>query len=111
MSARPNSVKAVFLLTMFKLILAWTFFAVFKLGGKDPVLGALIMKTAIAYVALAIPMFVLIHKHNANGVRFFLVLSIAASIPAKAIIGIVIDVVALGLTFGRPARAFFATAP
>ena len=63
--------------------------------------------TASAYVLLAIPTFVSIHRYSARGTRLFLVLAILASLPLRAVVGIVLDVIALGLTFAPSARAFF----
>ena len=110
MSARPKSVKAIFLITMFKIALSWTFFAVFQFKGIDPAKAQLVMYTALAYMALAVPTFIFIHQRNATGVRICISLAILSSIPARAAIGIVIDVIALGLSFGMPAKSFFAAA-
>lgn len=111
MTDRPKSIKAVFLLTVFKVLLAWTFFAVFTLRGPGPVSTDLILYTAMAYVVLAIPTFVFIHRRNAAGVRVCLALAIVASLPARAAIAIVIDVVALVLTFRAPSKRFFSAQP
>lgn len=108
MNERPKSIKAVFLLTTFKVLLAWAFFAVASLGGGAPIDPSIILYTATAYVVLAIPTFVFIHRRNAVGVRVCIALAIVASLPARAVIGIVIDVVALVLTLRPPARGFFA---
>lgn len=110
MSERPKSIRAVFLLTMFKIVLAWTFFAVFTIRGSGPVSTDIILYTASAYVALAIPTFVFIHRRNAIGVRVCIGLAIIASLPARAGIAIVIDVISMVLTFRRPAKDFFASA-
>lgn len=108
MSARPKSVRAVFLLTMFKLLLSWGFFAVFSFRGGGPVDTSTLGYTAVAYVALAIPTFVFIHRRNAVGVRVCIALAIVASIPARAVIAIFVDVVAMALTFRGSAKRFFA---
>lgn len=103
----PKSIRAVFLLTCFKVLLAWTMFGVISKIGSDRIDPNLIMYTAAAYTVLAIATFVLIHKHSAIGVRVCIGLAILASIPASAFIGIVLDVAALALTFTKPAKAFF----
>jgi len=108
MSDRPKSIKAVFLLTVFKVLLAWTFFVVASFVPQVPVNADLIAYTASAYMALAIPTFVFIHRRNVVGVRICIALAIVASLPARAGIAIVIDVVAMVLTLRRPAKRFFA---
>lgn len=108
MSGPPKTIRGVFLLTMFKILLAWGFFAVFSLRGGGPVDTNIILYTASAYVVLAIPTFILIHRHNAMGVRICIGLALLASIPARAGIAIVLDLVALGLTFTKPSKSFFA---
>ncbi len=110
MTERPKAMKAVFLLTMFKILLAWGFFAVFSLFDVGPVNPDIIMYTATAYVALAIPTFVFIHRRNAVGVRVCIALAILASIPARAGIAIAIDVVALILTLRKTSKRFFTAA-
>ncbi|MCP5071257.1 MAG: hypothetical protein GY946_32250 [bacterium] len=106
-SRRPKAIKAVFLLTMFKIVLAWTFYAVFSMLGSGPVDPSIILYTASAYVVLAVPTFVFIHRRNALGVRICIGLAIVASLPARAGIGILIDVIAMVLTFRKPSKAFF----
>lgn len=108
MTDRPASIRAIFLLTCFKIVLAWSFFAVAMSGVALPVDAAPIGYTATAYVVLAIPTFFFIHQRNALGVRACIVLAILASIPVGAVIAMVIDVIALSLTFREPAKQFFA---
>lgn len=108
MRERPKSIRGIFLLTCFKILLAGGFF-VFAVSAEAPLVPpALIAYTAAAYLILAIPMFILIHRRNALGVRVAIVLAIVASIPVRAFIGIAIDVVALLLTFRTSAKQFFA---
>lgn len=104
---RPTSVKSIFLLTMFKIVLAWVLYGVISYKGNNPALANMILMTASAYVLLAIPTFVFIHKHNAWGVRICVGLAVVASIPVKAVIGIAIDLIAFGLTYRQAAKEFF----
>ena len=104
---RPASVRGVFLLTCLKILLSWGFFAVFAIRGDNPDATRTILYTALAYLALALPMFALIHKRSALGVRALLGLALLASIPARAGIGILLDLVCLGLTFRASARQYF----
>lgn len=103
----PKSIRAIFLLTCFKILLAAGFFVVAMSVEVLPLPPQVIGYTAAAYLVLAIPMFVLIHRHNALGVRIFIVLAILASLPARAVIGIGIDVIALILTFRSSSKRFF----
>ena len=77
---KPSSIRAIFLLTVFKILLSWGFFLVFSLRGTDAQMTQLIMYTAGAYVALAIPTFVFIHRRNVLGLRACLVLSVLCAI-------------------------------
>ena len=109
MSERPKTIRGVFLLTVLKMIISFTFFAVFTIKEINPEAAEVILYTSLAYVALAIPMFTLIHKNSAAGVRTFIILAIFAGIPAKAFIGVALDLVALGLTFTKPSQTYFRT--
>ncbi len=108
MKDRPKSIRAVFLLTCLKILIAWTFFAVAASGVVLPVDATKIAYTASAYVAIAIPTFVFIHRRSAIAVRVCIALAIAVSLPTGAVIAILLDLIALGLTFRPPARRFFA---
>ena len=108
MSERPKSIRAIFLLTCFKILLAWTFFGVASVRENPLIEPKLIMYTAISYVALAVPTFVFIHKRNAIGVRVCIGLALLASAPVRAYLAIVLDLIALALSFREPAKRFFA---
>ena len=90
---------------MLKIILSFVFFGVFSFLEKP--MAHVILWTAAGYIALAIPTFVFIHQRNVIGVRICIVLAIVVSLPLKAVLGIVLDVVALSLTFRSAAQAFF----
>ncbi len=105
---RPKSIKAIFLLTVFKCLLAWVFFAVARSVDVPPAPPHLIMITALGYTALALPTIVFIHRRNAWGVRACIVLALVVSVPVRGYVAIVIDIIALGLTFGAAAKRFFA---
>ncbi|MCP4448998.1 MAG: hypothetical protein GY811_27240 [Myxococcales bacterium] len=104
MSDRPKQIKGIFLITVFKIVLTWTFFAVFTAKGRDT---GIIVYTAAAYMVLAVPTLVFIHKRNALGTRVCIILALLASLPAKAFLGIVLDLVALALSFTGPAKRFW----
>lgn len=105
--APPKAVRAVFLLTVFKLLIATTFFVVALTTDFLPLPASAIGMTAGAYLLFAIGTFVSIHRHSALGTRAFIVLAILASLPGRAVIGIAFDLIALGVTFLPSARAFF----
>ena len=107
MSERPKSLRGVFLLTCLKIVISSVFLAVISSKGTDSELAQMILYTTGAYVVLAIPTFIFIHKPSGVGVRAMIALAILVGIPAKAFIGIAIDIIALGLTFTKSSKAYF----
>ena len=97
----------MFLLTVLKLVVASAFLVVALTTSVLPAPASAIGMTAGAYLLLAIPTFIAIHRHSAAGTRLFIVLAILASLPGRAVIGIGIDLIALAVTFLPTARAFF----
>ena len=107
--SRPGTVKAIFFLLVFKLLLAIVLFIVFtvneiSLGKAGP---EIILYTFFAYLALSGLIFYFIHRRNALAVRIALVLDFLVSIPATAIAGFVISAIAFGLTFSKSAKKFW----
>lgn len=103
----PKSIRAVFLLTVFKLLVAMTFLIVALTTDVLPAPASSIGMTGAAYLVFAVPTFVSIHRHHAGATRLFIVLAILSSLPGRAVIGLALDVVALALTFLPSARVFF----
>ncbi|MCP4502915.1 MAG: hypothetical protein GY822_23510 [Deltaproteobacteria bacterium] len=106
-ASRPAATKAIFVLTVVKIALSFTFFTIITLKGTNPDIAQLILKTALAYVALGIPVVVFLHRHNVIGLRVCICLALLISLPARAYLGIVLDVIAFGLTFRNDVTSYF----
>lgn len=108
-SAQPNSLKAIQILTVFKLVLALGMFIVFTI--KDITIGAvgpqIILYTWFGYLAMAGGIFLAIRKKNLAALRAALIADFAISIPATAVIGFVVSAVSAGLTFLPSVRNWF----
>ncbi len=106
---KPKSVRAIFIMNALKILLALGFFLVFtftdvRVGGIGP---SIILYTLIGYIVFFAAMVASILKRNLLGLRISIVLDFLTSIPATAIIGFVIAIASMILTFRKTAIAYF----
>ena len=87
-SAQPAGLKAIQILTIFKLILALGMFIVFTLKGITigSVGPQLILYTGFGYLAMAAGIFYAIRKKHLAGLRIAIFADFVISIPATAVI-------------------------
>lgn len=111
--SKPLLLRAIFILNALKILLAFGFFAAFKFYGLkvgdlegDPA-ATMMLYTAIAYVMTFGAIVISILKRSLIGIRTAILLDFLASIPATAIIGFVIAIISMGLTFTASVRAYF----
>lgn len=100
-STTPAGIKAIQILTIFKLILALGMFVVFTIKGITigSVGPQLILYTWFGYLAMAAGIFYAIRKKHLFGLRAAILLDFIISIPATAVVGFAISAVSFGLTF------------
>ena len=105
----PGTVKAVLIMTGFKIVLAFTFFTVFSVTDLGSGLGdpMKILFTALGYVAMCIPIYLFTRKRNLVALRISLLIDLLISLPVVAVVGVVISAVGLGLSFGKKFKGYF----
>ena len=106
---KPGSVKAITYLTIFKLVLAMGFYLAFTVGGLV-ISGAnptFILYTFGGYAVMAVFILMAISRRKLVMLRVAIIADFIVSIPTTAVIGFVVSLVSLGLTFNKKARAYF----
>ena len=106
---KPKSVRAIFIMNALKIVLALGFFLVFTftdlpVGDLGP---STILYTLIGYIVFFAAMVASILKRNLLGLRISIVLDFITSIPSTAVIGFVIAIASMVLTFRQTAAAYF----
>lgn len=109
--SRPKSVHAAVALSLLLGVLGWTFFGVGSALRPESELLPGILRTASAYTVLVPAVVYGAFKQKAWLMRGALLGLVLASVPFKAVIGIVLGSVALGLTFRATARDWLAGGP
>lgn len=107
--AKPKSVRAIFIMNALKIVLALGFFLVFtftdiRVGDLGP---STILYTLIGYIVFFAGMVASILKRSILGLRISIILDFLSSIPSTAIIGFVVAIVSMVLTFSKTAAAYF----
>lgn len=110
---KPKSIRAIFILNALKIVLALSFlmfftFADITVGAVGP---SIILYTLIGYVVFFTGMVVSILKRSQLGLQISIVLDFITSIPSTAIIGFVIAIVSMILTFSKSSKAYFHYSP
>ena len=95
-----NAMKIFIALSFY---LAFTFTEI-SVGNITP---SIILYTLIGYVILFAAMVISILKRSIWGLRISIILDFLVSIPAKAIIGLVIAIASIMLTFRKTAKIYF----
>ena len=105
---KPGSVKAIQILTIFKVFLSLTFYLVFKFKAPEnaPIPADYILYTFFGYVVMAAVILYAIAKRNMALLRIGIVLDFVVSIPTRAYIGFVIAAVNLILTFNAKTKGY-----
>jgi hypothetical protein len=103
---RPASVHAAVALTLLLVVLGWTFFGLGSVFRPESELLPGILRTAGSYTLLAPVVVFGALRQNRWAMRGGLVLIVLASLPAKAVIGVVLGCVSLGLSFRATARTW-----
>ena len=108
---KPKTVRTIFISNLFKVFLALGFYYAFQSGqlhidGVDP---TKILYTAFAYAVLFGGMVISILKRNVITLRVCILLDFIISIPTTAVIGFVIAILSMGMSFTKSAKAFFAS--
>lgn len=112
--AKPKTLRAIFILNALKILLALGLFIAFKFGGfsagslEGDTGASLILYTMFGYMATFAAIVASILKRNMMALRIAIVVDFLISIPAKAVIGFVVAVIGMGLTFTKPVKAYFA---
>ena len=106
---KPKTVRAIFIMNALKIVLALGFFLVFtftdfRVGDIQP---SIILYTLIGYIVFFAAMVASILKRNLLGLRVSIVLDFLTSIPSTAVIGFVIAIASMILTFSKSAVAYF----
>ena len=106
---KPGTLRAIFILNAFKVLLSLGFYGVFAftefgIEGVDP---THILYTAAAYATLFVGVIIAIQKRTLWGLRICLILDFIVPIPLVAVIGMVISVVSIGLTFTKSVKGYF----
>ncbi|MGB0505128.1 MAG: hypothetical protein ACPGGK_02940 [Pikeienuella sp.] len=111
---KPMKLRAIFIMNALKILLAFGFFVAFKffgasvgaLAGDDAAM--LMLYTMFGYIATFAAIVTSILKRSLLGIRVAIAVDFLVSIPATAVLGFVIAIASMGLTFTTSVRAYFA---
>lgn len=107
---KPILLRAIFIMNGLLMFLPFFFYyaitsKILDVGGElDPMW---MIYTGIAYIALFATLVFCILKRNIMGVRAVLIITLLASLPASAYIGIVVSLISLALSFTAQVKAYF----
>lgn len=106
---KPASVRIIFILNAFKILLAFALYFVFttrdiSIGGADP---SIILYTAFGYIILFGAMVYSILNRKVWGLRASIILDFLVSIPATAIAGFLISIISFIVSYRKSAKAYF----
>lgn len=113
-ASKPVALRVIFILNAFKIFLAFGFFAAFKFFGLQvaelagPKAANLMFYTMLGYMVTFTCIVASILKRSMLGIRAAIAVDFLVSIPATAVIGFVIAIIGMGLTFTASVRAYFA---
>ncbi len=113
-ASKPITLRAIFILNALKILLAFGFFVAFKFYGLQvgelvgPQAANLMLYTMLGYMVTFACIVASILKRSLIGIRAAIAVDFLVSIPATAVIGFVIAIIGMGLTFTESVRAYFA---
>nr|WP_321249678.1 hypothetical protein [uncultured Ruegeria sp.] len=113
-ASKPITLRVIFILNALKILLAFGFFAAFKFYGLQvgelvgPQAANLMLYTMLGYMVTFSCIVASILKRSLIGIRAAIAIDFLVSIPATAVIGFVIAIISMGLTFTASVRAYFA---
>ncbi|WP_170754802.1 hypothetical protein [Ruegeria lacuscaerulensis] len=113
-ATKPVTLRVIFILNALKILLAFGFFAAFKFYGLQvgelvgPQAASLMLYTMLGYMVTFACIVASIIRRSMVGVRSAIAVDFLVSIPATAVIGCVIAIISMGLTFTTSVGAYFA---
>ncbi|MFY2824198.1 hypothetical protein [Ruegeria sp. MALMAid1280] len=113
-ASKPVTLRVIFILNALKILLAFGFFTAFKFYGLQvgelvgPQAANLMLYTMLGYLVTFACIVASILKRSIVGIRAAIAVDFLVSIPATAIIGFIIAIISMVLTFTASARAYFA---
>ena len=111
---KPVTLRMIFILNALKILLAFGFFAAFKFYGLQvgelagPQAANLMLYTMLGYMVTFACIVASILKRSMTGIRAAIAVDFLVSIPATAVVGFVIAIISMGLTFTTTVGAYFA---
>ncbi len=104
---KPASMRIIFILNAFKVLLAFGFYFVFQINDINIGIGPeLILYTALGYVITFAAIVASILKRNLWGLRISIIIDFLISIPITAVIGLVISLISFFITFRKTATTY-----
>ncbi|WP_170766088.1 hypothetical protein [Ruegeria lacuscaerulensis] len=113
-ASKPVTLRVIFILNALKILLAFGFFTAFQFYGLQvgelvgPQAANLMLYTMLGYMATFACIVISILKRSTIGIRAAIAVDFLVSIPATAVIGFIIAIISMGLTFTSSVRAYFA---
>lgn len=113
-ASKPVTLRMIFILNALKILLAFGFFTAFKFYSLQvgelagPQAANLMLYTMLGYMVTFACIVASILKRSLIGIRAAISVDFMVSIPATAVIGFIIAIISMGLTFTASVRAFFA---
>lgn len=110
---KPPLLRVIFILNALKIFLALGLLIGFryfdlKVGSvSGPSAVTMIFWTMLGYVATFAAIVTSILKRSMVGLRAAIVADFLISIPSKAFVGFAVALIAMGLSFARPVKAYF----
>ena len=106
---KPIQLRIIFILNALMMILPFVFYFVITsknitIGGIDPMW---MIYTGLAYMLSFVLLIVAIYKRSIILLRALFVLNIIIALPAKAIIGIVVAIISILISFHKNIKSFF----
>lgn len=107
--AKPVPLRIIFILNALMMVLPFVFYAVItqkniEIGGLNPIW---MLYTAAGYIMSFVALVYFIRKRNITGLRVIILLNVLISLPAKALIGIGVAIISIGLTFTKKVKNYF----
>ncbi|WP_170326482.1 hypothetical protein [Ruegeria arenilitoris] len=113
-ASKPVTLRMIFILNALKIPLAFGFFTAFKFYGLQvgelvgPQAANLMLYTMLGYMVTFAFIVASILQRSMIGIRAAIIVDFLVSIPATAVIGFIIAILSMGLTFTASVRAYFA---
>ncbi len=113
-ASKPVTLRVIFILNALKILLALGFFAAFKFYGLQvgelagPQAANLMLYTMLGYMVTFACIIASILRRSLVGIRAAIAIDFLVSIPATAVIGFIIAIISMCLTFTASVRSYFA---